>query len=564
LLFIAILKGEKTAIDVGIDFIRAIMLDYQDASGDSGMKVLYNVPDLECGTVKNVILRQGITEPFWNRVIETSEPPPQPMHTKNFGNATEPEQQSTDTSLESSCHDDESNEEEQGHVEATGRQHRVCVVGSTGVGKTTTTAVFIRSLLLRGTSVVYHIRTTDKSRWVYEFIPNTKDVEYPYNIEVKVIQENEFNPALTPTLVDNTKSYYIVDSGTTFDGNCNPDQQIQCRVVLITSPDERQWGGTSFTMLRGGKTSGTFLYYPSWTLPELLLSHSLMIPSTNDSLTNDMVRERFNEVGGIPGHILATSNAYRHIIAAQLHNVLTLSEQQLKLMIRNYWQHMGYFNTIVGYAQNKDGNDLFSSAIARPVSLKVFESICTVHDIFLWHQLRSQVVDVAFANAMLGVWFRQILIGAHLCTFSYRDAMNDKDDTVSAISLGGCNRSEISYTDIVAAATETENVVFYTNSIASSNLVDFAYRNGDDYYLFVCNMERHCLLDMNRFKEIKNATATSEECHVHYYYVVPSFNFETFTVTTKPDQLTNDTKIRGIGVLRLCDTKENQTTGTYR
>ena len=294
------------------------MQDYQEIPGNSETKVLYNVPDLECGTIKNVVLRQGITEELWNRVIEICEPPQQSDHIKDLSNEVTPEQEPTESSCESNDIDDESDEEEV-HIEAPGHRHRVCVVGSNGIGKSTTTAVLIRSLLLRGKSVVYHIRTADKSRWVYEFIPNMNDVEHntAHNIEVKVIPEYKFNVALTPTIVDNIQNYYIVDPDTTFDGNCNPDNQVQCRVILITSPDERQWGGKNFTMLRGGKTSGTFVYYPSWTLTELLPSYSLMIPATDNVLTHDTVMERFNEVGGIPGYILAPSHSYLDIVAAQ-------------------------------------------------------------------------------------------------------------------------------------------------------------------------------------------------------------------------------------------------------
>lgn len=547
--FISYISGEKAALDLGIDFIKAIMQDYHELPVDNGMKVLPDVPDLECAIVKNVVLRNGITEPFWNRVLEISEGSSQKTAME------QQHQQSTDTSPESDNHDNASNEEDdQESVDTPGHQYRVCVVGSNGVGKTTTTAIFIRLLLQKGRSVVYHIRTADKSRWVYEFIPNRIDVEHnPHNVEVQVIPEQKFNVALTPTLVDNIQNYYIVDTGTTFEENCNPDDQVKCRVVLIASPNERHWGGNKFTMLRGGKMSGTFLYYPSWTLSELLLSYSMMVNSTiNENLTHTIIQKRYHEVGGIPGHILAPLYTYRDIIGTQTDHITTLTEQQLKLMVRNHWKYMGTINTIVGYARTNEV-DLFSSTMASPVSTKVFESICLVHKNFLWNELQRNVMDVQFANMMLAVLCRNAMRGESMHTMPYRDAISTSNTTnVTNISLGGCDGIEICDTDVMTAATGTENIVFYSTS---SNLVDFAYRKGNVYNVFVCVVEKEGQINSNRFREIVNSTERISGSYVHYFYVVPSFRFNAFSVTTLSDQVNKDLELdrNKIGIVCLDD-----------
>lgn len=543
------ITGEKAALDLGIEYIKAIMQDYNELNKDNGMKVLPDVPDLECAIVKNVVLRNGITEPFWNRVLEITEGSSQKTAME------QQHQQPTDASPESDSHDDASNEDDnQGLVETPGHQYRVCVVGSNGVGKTTTTAVFIRSLLQKGRSVIYHIRTADKSRWVYEFIPNRIDVEHnPYNVEVKVIPEQKFNVALTPTLVDNIQNYYIVDTGTTFKDNCNPDDQLKCRVVLIASPDERHWGGNKFTMLRGGKMSGTFLYYPSWTLSELLLSYSMMVNLTiNENLTQNIIQKRYHEVGGIPGHILAPSYTYRDIIVTQTDHITTMTEQQLKLMARNHWKCMGSINTIVGYARTNE-SDLFCDAIASPVSTKVFESICLVHKIVLWKELQRNAMDVQHANAILAVLCRNAMRGESMRTMTYRDAISTSNKTnVTSISLGGCDGIELCDTDVMTAATGTENIVFYSTS---SNLVDFAYRKGNMYNVFVCAVDIEGQMNSNRFREIVNSTERISGSYVHCFYVVPSFRFSAFSDTTLPEQVNKDLELdhNKIGIVCLDD-----------
>jgi hypothetical protein len=528
------------------------MHDYEDIPGKDGIKVLYDVPDLECGTSKNVVLRDGISESFWNHVIELLEPPYQPSSEKTFGDdvATE-QQQTTVLSSEWSDNNNDSDEEQEDHVEVlpVGHRHRVCVVGSNGVGKTTSTAVLIRSLLQSGKSVVYHIRTINKSRWVYEFIPNVYDSENPYNVDVKVIPESKFNPALTPTLVDNINNYYIVDHGTTVDENCNPDNQLQCRVVLITSPDERQWGGNNFTILRGGTTSGTFVYYPSWELPDLLTACSLMIPRTLPVLTHDMVRERFHEVGGLPGHVLATPHSYRNIVAEQLHHVLSLTDKQLQLIARNYWRHMGHCNTIVGYMRHRAGNDSYDDTIASPASTKVFEMICVTHKTLLWNELQRNVVDVPFANRVLGVWFRRLMEGESVKSFVHRDVMNDSVETEFAIVLGGCYSSEYCDTDIIQAATKAENVLFYCHPL-SANVIDCVYRKGNVYYLFFCTVELRCQVQLHCLADDIQKASNSVDSQIRYNCVVPSYNFEHFTVITDTDQNTDDTRIHNkIGVI---------------
>jgi ABC-type glutathione transport system ATPase component len=76
----------------------------------SGMHVLRTVVDLESNTTCNVVLR-SIIQNFWQMVIGATE------------------------------------------------TYRVCVVGTPGIGKTTTTCILIRLLLTQKKTVVYHVRT---------------------------------------------------------------------------------------------------------------------------------------------------------------------------------------------------------------------------------------------------------------------------------------------------------------------------------------------------------------------------------------------------------------------
>jgi hypothetical protein len=494
--------GMKDAIDNGIAFVDAIMKDYKDVPDSNGMKVLYDVPDLETGTKKNVILRNHITEPFWNRVYELSESP-----------------------------DDE--------------RYRVCVVGTSGIGKTATTAILIRLLLLKEKTIVYHIRTPEKSRWVYEFIPN-RNMDNPYNVDVKVKSEKEFNVALTPSLVDNPTNYYIVDPGATND-NCNPDDQLQAHVILITSPHEQHWGGDKFLQCRGNATCGTFLYYPIWTLNELQSARTLI----RSNVMEEIVIERYHQVGGIPGHIFAFQHTYDNIIRNQSDIVKGLTTQQLKYITYDNWKAiLNSMHTyspkmaIVGYANgSRSGNDFIQPNII-PISTKVFESICLYHKKWFWNYYSNNGFindrNNLFVCKMLAILCRDAMIGKSLYTTSYKDyvGLSDKptDKNIRTendelnITLGGCDGIKLCDGDIMSAATQTENVLFYSTT---RNLFDFIYRRGDIYYTFCVTLERRLLPDLNQIVKLANSIGSTER--LHFYYVVPSLIFDTITIRHDPN-----------------------------
>ena len=100
--------GYPDQVKLGENFIKSIMGNYEsilDVDGmrnnipaTNGMNVLRNVFEIETGTIGNVVIR-SITENFWLQVIEAT------------------------------------------------KTHRVCALGTPGIGKTTTTCILIRLLL---------------------------------------------------------------------------------------------------------------------------------------------------------------------------------------------------------------------------------------------------------------------------------------------------------------------------------------------------------------------------------------------------------------------------------
>jgi hypothetical protein len=209
---------EVEQIKRGKIYVDSIIKEYEDIPNSDGMKFLQGVVDLEAGTKQDVILR-NITEDYWSMVIEQS---------NNF---------------------------------------RVCSLGTPGIGKTTTTCILIRLLLFQNKTVVYHVRTEKKNGWVFKFSPTYIATTF----DVDVIPEKFFELKM----IDEPSAYYVVDPGLT-KTNCNPPVDFKFKVIIVASPDEGHWGASSFSKKRG-QSQGIFLYYPVWTLQELIMACEIYI-----------------------------------------------------------------------------------------------------------------------------------------------------------------------------------------------------------------------------------------------------------------------------------------------
>ena len=97
-------------------FVASLLGDMENIENSNGMRVLNNVNDIRTGAYSSIILRK-ITELFWRECIKSTK-----------------------------------------------AGHRVCAVGSSGIGKSCTFPILIRILLLEGKTVVYLKRTKIEGR----------------------------------------------------------------------------------------------------------------------------------------------------------------------------------------------------------------------------------------------------------------------------------------------------------------------------------------------------------------------------------------------------------------
>ena len=233
--------------------------DIPDLEKLEDMDDIEDLEDLEEGKVLVNIVLRSITEPFWQSCIDRVE-------------AVFPND-----------------------------RYRVCAVGTPGIGKTFTTPLLLRMLLLKNSSVVYIRRTEERDSWFYEFVPKSlKDQDGKMNVTVNVYPEESTKFRDIPSLRD-PSAYYVVDPGES-QVSCNPKPSFKARVIIISSPNEEHWGGREFRKERA-KATGKFQFYPLWNLYEVLRG----LDGFNSSvpLSAQQLAERYRQVGGVPRHLFA-------------------------------------------------------------------------------------------------------------------------------------------------------------------------------------------------------------------------------------------------------------------
>ena len=243
-------------------------LEPSDGDDSGEMRLWRDIPDPYTGEPRNIVLR-SIVEPFWQSCIDTV-------------NSKDP---------------------------LSGARYRVCAIGTPGIGKTYTTPLLLRMLLLQRSTVVYIRRSDDRTSWFYEFVPKP---DGEMNVTVNVYPEASNNlPKKIPSLKKNT-TYYVVDPGVCNE-NCNPGEIFKPRVIIISSPNEQHWGGKNFQKLNS-KQVGVFQYYPLWSYSEVRRGLVHFTPAVRFS--SEQLAERYRQVGGVPRNLIAGEKVYNETLAA--------------------------------------------------------------------------------------------------------------------------------------------------------------------------------------------------------------------------------------------------------
>ncbi len=480
---------DMNALNKGQTFITSLMnATIEPIPKGDGMGVIRDVFNLETGRTRSKILR-NITIPFWQACIDT--------------------------------------------VNTPGCRIRVAAVGTPGVGKTSTTPWLIRMLLEQGQTVVYLIRG---SRDYFEFIPQLDG-----SITTNVYPESL--PALRIPSLRLSSSYYIVDPSHT-KTSCDPPVNFAAKVIIVPSPTSRHWGAAEFEKRRGD-VWGVFRFFPTWSCEELLLARPILRPE----LTDDEVRERFVQLGGVPRHVFS-SRDIDNLLAAQSRAIG--SALGTKKAIRTaLGRRMDAFDglsefpsPLFAFGLSADDNGAFKKAEPYLVSALVSEKICGRYERELWRELQERGPrgggDAIFAmltRHCIANGKPRLKVYGRTCVGKGEEGYKKR----LRRTLGTGNKDVRAAADPIRAATTCSDVVFYPFNRMANTLFDFLCTDSvGHFHVFKAVSGASHVVDVDQMKDLHDKVGGASK--LSFYFLVQSTRFPSF-VTDPPNPVQADAGI---------------------
>ena len=404
------------------------------------------------------------------------------------------------------------------------KRNRVAVVGTPGIGKTTTSFFAIRLLLRMGKTVVYLYRTPDKSNHYIQMTPQRG------NNNVAVDHFPETTASTDIPVLRNKETYYIVDSGQTKE-NCNPEGGVMGRVIIVASPDERHWG-SGFPKKEPGRDPGMFRYFPPWTLPQLKASVAHI---ASLDIVPDHIERLFSLFGGIPRMVYDPDEEDENIRALK-RKVHTLELSQLQKLLS------GRVNIHVGFGQDqpKGGiilfrpDETYSEILLEAASDKVVDLIRETFMVAVWEDLAmygSPIVWQLFESYVAeslqeaGDYMIRPCVGKSDSRYSHRS---------STVNIGGCTSKVMKSDDCTAAVRDgrQDRVLYYSSNHHFHPLYDMIFKIGNVYYAFQVTIgKKHKATKAAEIQKVVDAlgiTNNNSGLELRLFYAVHERVFDDF------------------------------------
>ena len=447
-------------------FVKSILRPYENVEGK--MRILRDVVSLEKEEKSDIIIRSNVTEEFWHEVVAATS------------------------------------------------KYRVCAMGTPGIGKTTSSCILIRLLLQQRHTVLYHVRTPEKEDFVFLFAPQAGSTT---EIDVQVERERNFDRL--DSKFNKSSIYYVVDPGKTKD-NCDPSNNYNGKVIIVTSPDKRHWGGGDFL-----KEGGIFLFYPVWTLHEILAAKRFF----GLSLTEEVIGDRYEKVGGIPRHIFQDGVNFSITLEQQTAAINNLTEDQLQKMTSNDMDSACTFvegqprSALMVYENAIDRN--FWSFNVVVSSKLVLTKLQKKYSKFMWKDMVSKSVEHGGYGWKI---FENIchnrMLGDSRKYFDYKYLYGSKlvnGDENFPLKLGGCKSIKGTQRSLIIAARQEEHVLFY--SLDSRNkFIDSIYRSGTTFYAFQITLANSKKCDGKHLLQMAEEVGGPSTLLFHYLTCEKNYN----------------------------------------
>jgi hypothetical protein len=413
-------------------------------------------------------------------------------------------------------------------------EYRVAAIGTPGIGKTTSTPVLIRMLLEMNKTVVYLVRTLDKSSWYYEFIPKDGG-----SIVRSVYTEKmDRSDILSLELRD---TYYIVDPGESKD-SCSPDRLFQPKVIIVSSSDPEHWNDKEFRKTRDS-TTGVLLYYPLWSLDELSDAQATLCPGMEE----EKLLERYFLFGGIPRHVFAKGSEEKTLLQKQDDAIEALTEQHILRIVNGKMDAVGNLSpnaaksAVMGFVQ-ADNDKEFVERKAVLLSKNVEDRVFPLHMRFLWNYMVSLGEGGRY---IFEPYVRDLLVKnpQSVVKLQYQEIGKNETGEPQFVEFRSCKISQLVSDPVKAVANCEQHLVLFHSSNAKYPLIDCVYsEHANGTVLFhviqVTTGKKH---DAPRDKIAKLEKQLSGKT-VKLYYFVPAHIFVNFKLNPANPKEDSNTK----------------------
>ena len=459
----------------------------------NGMRVLSQIPGLDFIGRYNLVL-PGITQRFWEACIRR---------------VTEPD-----------------------------FQYRICAMGIPGIGKTSSTPFLIRMLLLKQKHTVVYRRLGAWHFWEFAW-KNEEDgyvvTVYPQDYDISGIHS-----------LNDSSTFYIVDPGSSR-SNCAPDTLVKARTIIVSSPDACHWGYNNFGKRRGS-VMGRFMYFPLWSLKDILMAQPYFLSSwCPDNLSEEKVTERFRQVGGVPSHIFLEDEDFQNILQHQNGAVDELTAREALRIVEGNGDAVGSFESgqpktvLIGYSQHPTEEVDFSSRHVTFVSHSVAERIAEKFIGDFWNLMLLKKDHSHWS--IFGDYCRR-LMNQPARSFQYRPYRGKKyprlqEETYA--TLGDCTDIRMT-SDLATAVINSIPMTLFHSVDPQYPLIDFIYKDSEGMvHAFQPTLGKTHDFDAELAEQIRALRKSLGNIPLTLYYMIPGENFQQFVtnpIISETDELT--------------------------
>jgi hypothetical protein len=488
------LDRRDEARDLALDFVHKLMsARIQPIPRSDGMSFVRGIPDLETGTRDATIVVRKMTNAFWDACLKMVNTPK--------------------------------------------RRYRVAAIGTPGIGKTTTTPLLIRKLLKKDSTVVYLLRTEDKSGWYYEF--TCKDGQYTAEVYPESLPWTEIK-----SLGDHS-TYFIVDPSDT-ENSCSKSARFKPKMIIVASPDSRQWGGRNFCKGRRN-VAGLLKFFPVWSLAELISAQ----PYIRRGLAKEKVIARYDMFGGCPGQVFADDASVIVHLRSQDEAFSELNASKVKKIAGGSisFKKDDPAGVLIGFdvpdLDDGDFGDCATIILSRSIEQRLFATYKTV----LWDYLMMENPSKRSYTFERYVFY--FVLNKYKKRFSVDTRKRRTKSKTRQKRMYHCKKLQCVDDPVAAVCRRNrESLVLFHPRVANCALFDCAYKDphGQFHLIKATTSPSHPM-------SAKAITALDERVgpnvSVTLYYFVPSARLASFR-TTNPegemDPIPSNWKVIFVGV----------------